>query len=322
MVLKEPFRRVLILDGDTDPAQLECVLKALNSPNRIRILLFLADKIASVNEVAVALNLPMSTTALHMEMLEAATLVHSELEPASRGLRKVCTRMYDQILLDLPVTEKPYDQSIELSMPIGAYLDCQVVPTCGLLSQNEPIGLLDDPASFYEPAHMDTQLLWFTQGYVEYRFPNWLPSGTVPTALELSMEICSEAPLYNLEWPSDITVWINSTEIGTWTCPADFGGERGRLTPEWWTPRNTQYGLLKLWSINEREAKIDGIRISGVTVAQLKLKELPFVSVRIGIKPDAQHVGGLNLFGRHFGNYPQDIVLRIVYGSTKQQGAR
>ncbi len=322
MPTKDLLRRVLVLDSGSDPARLERVLKALDSLNRIRILWFLADKVASVNEIAAALDLPMSTAALHIEALEAAGLIQTELEPASRGLRKVCTRMYDQIVLDLPVTEQPYDQAIELSMPIGAYVDCQVTPTCGLLNESGPVGLLDDPASFYEPEHVDAQLLWLTQGFVEYRFPNRLPSGAVADVLELSMEVCSEAPLYNLDWPSDITVWINGIEIGTWTCPSDFGGERGRLTPEWWTPRNTQYGLLKLWSVNEREAKVDGTRVSGVTIHQLKLKESPFVSVRIGVKPDAEHVGGLNLFGRHFGNYPQDLVLRIVYRSTRQQGAR
>jgi hypothetical protein len=34
-----------------------------------------------------------------------------------------------------------------------------------------------------------------------------------------------------------------------------------------------------------------------------------FVCVRIGVKADARNVGGLNLFGSRFGNYPQDIVL-------------
>ncbi len=321
MAPRELLRRTLVLDRNTADPQLERVLKALDSLNRIRILWLLADKVASVSEVATALDLPTSTAALHVETLEAAGLIHTELEPASRGLQKVCTRMYDQILIDLPVTEQPYDQAIEISMPVGAYVDCQVTPTCGLLSENGPIGLLDDPASFYEPDHVGAQLLWLTQGYVEYRFPNRLPSGAVPDALDLSMEVCSEAPLYNLDWPSDITVWINGTEIGTWTSPSDFGGERGRLTPEWWTPRNTQFGLLKLWSVNSHESKVDGIRVSGVTVAQLKLKESPFISVRIGVKPDAEHVGGLNLFGRNFGNYPQDLVLRIVYGSTTHRSA-
>jgi predicted transcriptional regulator len=85
------------------------------------------------------------------------------------------------------------------------------------------------------------------------------------------------------------------------------------MTPEWWTPRNTQYGLLKLWHVNERESEIDGLRVSGTTINDLRLTESPFISVRIGIKPDARHVGGINLFGSKFGNYPQDLVLWIGY---------
>jgi len=176
--------------------------------------------------------------------------------------------------------------------------------------------MLDDPASFYEPARMDAQLLWFHQGYVEYRLPNRLPGGAHPESLRLSMEICSEAPLFNLDWPSDITVWINGVEIGTWTSPGDFGGEPGRLTPEWWTPRNTQYGLLKVWHVNERETEVDGMRLSSVTLRDLNLSDEPFIAVRIGIKADAEHIGGLNLFGSRFGNYPQDLLLRVGYRST------
>jgi predicted transcriptional regulator len=291
------------------------VLKSLDSLNRIRILRYLSDRVASVNDIAIALDLPTSTAALHIETLEEAGLIRSEFEPASRGLRKICARMYDRIVLDLPIAEQPREQAVEMIMPIGAFVDCQAVPTCGLLSESGIIGLLDDPSSFYEPARVSAQLLWFHQGYVEYRFPNRLPSSVQPESLRLSMEICSEAPLYNLDWPSDISVWINGVEVGTWTSPADFGGERGRLTPEWWTPRNTQYGLLKVWHISERESEVDGMRVSGVTIRDLMLGDLPFVSVRIGVKADAEHVGGLNLFGSRFGNYPQDLILRIGYRS-------
>ena len=35
--------------------------------------------------------------------------------------------------------------------------------------------------------------------------------------------------------------------------------------------------------------------------------------MRIGIHPDAANVGGINIFGRGFGNYPQDVDLRIEY---------
>ena len=313
MAGRESISRILALDASVESPELERVLKALDSLNRIRILRYLSDRVASVNDIANALELPTSTAALHVETLEEAGLIRTEFEPASRGLRKLCARMYDKIVLDLPIAEQPREQAIELIMPIGAFTDCSVMPTCGLLSETGIIGLLDDPASFYEPERRDAQLIWFYQGYLEYRFPNRLHAGVRAESLRLSMEVCSEAPLYNLDWPSDITVWINGVEIATWTSPADFGGERGRLTPEWWTPRNTQYGLLKVWHVSETATEVDGMRVSGVTVRDLRLTEFPFVLVRIGIKPDAEHVGGLNLFGSRFGNYPQDLILRIGY---------
>src|SRR6266508_658805 len=305
--------RILTLDGGMDSTQLERVFKALDSLNRIRILRHLTGRMASVNDIAVALKIPTSTAAIHVETLEEAGLIEVDFEPASRGLRKICARLYDQIVIDLPMNDDPPEQVVDLSMPIGAFVDCQVTPTCGLASERGIIGLLDDPASFYEPQRIEAQLLWFRQGYVEYRFPNRLPAGAQPEWLRLSMEICSEAPHHNLDWPSDITVWINGVEIGTWTSPADFGGERGRLTPDWWSTDASQYGLMKVWHVNERESEVDGMRVSGVQIRDLKLTDGRFCAVRIGVKSNAANRQGLNLFGSRFGNYPQDLSLRIGY---------
>jgi predicted transcriptional regulator len=317
MTRSNEIKRSLVVDEIKDKLQLEQVLKALDSSNRMRILGYLADRVASVSELAAALELPASSAALHIEVLENAGLIHTELEPAAggRGLQKVCTRMFDRVVLDLPLAEEPQQQAVEVSMPVGAFVECQVTPTCGLLSDTAIIGLLDDPASFYEPGRLQAQLLWFHTGYVEYRFPNRIPANTRPYSLRLSMEICSEAPLYNLNWPSDITLWINDIEIGTWTSPADFGGERGGLTPAWWTVRNTQYGLLKFWQVNLKGSEIDGLPMSKVKIDDLKLDQSFFIRVKIGIKPTAEHKGGLNLFGCRFGNYPQDLVLHISYQS-------
>jgi predicted transcriptional regulator len=145
---------------------------------------------------------------------------------------------------------------------------------------------------------------------VEYRFPNRLPPNVVLDDIEVSFEVCSEAPLHHTDWPSDITVWIGDAEVGTWTSPADFGGERGALTPAWWDSQNSQYGLLKVWRVTNSGSYVDGIQVSRVTLNQLTLKPGQPISVRVGIKEDAANVGGLNLFGSKFGNYPQDIVLR------------
>jgi predicted transcriptional regulator len=34
--------------------------------------------------------------------------------------------------------------------------------------------------------------------------------------------------------------------------------------------------------------------------------------VRIGVKDGARHPGGMNIFGRGFGNHDQDITLRLI----------
>jgi predicted transcriptional regulator len=169
---------------------------------------------------------------------------------------------------------------------------------------------LDDPSTFYEPDRIYAQLLWFRRGYVEYRFPNRLPPNVVLDDIEVSFEVCSEAPLHHSDWPSDITVWIGNIEVGTWTSPADFGGERGALTPVWWDSQNSQYGLLKVWKVTNEGSFVDGVQVSKVSLSNLTLKSSEPIPVRIGIRENAANVGGINLFGSKFGNYPQDISLR------------
>lgn len=307
--------RMLSINMDSAEAEhdFEEILKALASEKRLDILRYLGGHIASVNEIADYLDMPPSTVTMHINLLEKAGLIRTELKPASRGLKKLCIRLYDQIAIALPSGERSTANMIDISMPIGAYVDANVTPTCGLASETGIIGHLDDPGTFYDPDRVQAQLLWFKQGYVEYRFPNRLPANAIPESLQLSLEICSEAPLHNDDWPSDIFMSINDVEIGTWTSPGDFGGERGALTPEWWEEWNSQYGLLKVWKVTHDGSYVDGMRISGVTLSQLKLDQGRFIAVRVGVKEDALNVGGINIFGRAFGNYPQDIHLRIRY---------
>ncbi|NIM92788.1 MAG: helix-turn-helix domain-containing protein [Anaerolineales bacterium] len=289
------------------------ILKAVASEPRLRILDLLANKVYNVSEISEALGLPISTTVLHIKTLEEAKLLKTELRPGSRGLQKICARVYDSLFIELSRGEPLAGQELSISMPIGAFVDFQVSPTCGLVSETSIIGLFDDPSSFYEPERIRAQLLWFKEGFVEYRFPNRLPPEAILDSLQLSLEICSEAPLHQRNWPSDITLWINQHEIGTWTSPSDFGGEHGALTPKWWENWNSQYGLLKVWQVNGSGGFIDGVEVSNVRVEDLNLQDHNFINVRVGVKPDARNVGGLNIFGRLFGNYPQDILLRLIY---------
>ena len=95
---------------------------------------------------------------------------------------------------------------------------------------------------------------------------------------------------------------------------------RGLLNPDWWPEHMTQHGALKVFSTDANGSAVDGSPASPVTIDQLMVVPQQPIVVRIGVKPDAAHQGGFNLFGSGFGNYPQDLVLRLHF--RKLDGAR
>lgn len=309
--------KVLFLDLTNHNETTLTLLKALSSETRLAILSYLGNRTVNVNDIAVALQIAPSSATTHIQILEKADLIRTEVIPATHGLQKLCGRTYDDVHIRLEHLNSNSHNSFTVTMPIGQYYDFSVHPTCGLANETGLIGLLDTPTSFYEPAHVSAQLLWFGYGYVAYRFPNYLPVGANAIRLDISVEICSEAPLHHLNWPSDITLWINGVEVGCWTSPADFGGERGLLTPEWWETKDSQYGQLKIWSVTKDGSYIDGKGISSIAIRNLHLADQLFIEVRLGVKPDALNVGGMNIFGEKFGNYPQPLVLKVNYEHTK-----
>lgn len=292
------------------------ICKALSNEHRMEILRVLTQGPMNVNDLADIMNLPFSTAAVNIKKLEDAGLISTELIPG-RGMQKVSSKKYDQIVINLRREEQLDENIIAIDMPIGEYVDCEVESTCGLASETGFIGMQDEPRTFYEPDRKKTELLWFRRGFVEYRFPNRVPYGAEEENLEIVAEICSEAPYHKLDWPSDITLWVNNIEVGTWTSPGDFGGKRGFLTPMWWNTENTQYGLLKNWSINKKGSFIEGVKQSDVTITELGLQLKPYISVRFGVKKDAVNAGGMNLFGHRFGNYEQGIIMKVHYSQKK-----
>ncbi|MCE5341977.1 MAG: transcriptional regulator, partial [Eubacteriales bacterium] len=172
----------------------------------------------------------------------------------------------------------------------------------------------DNPRSFYHQDHFNAQIIWFKHGYLIYHFGILAEVRRIKILwLELSFEVCSEAPMYRDPWKSDISVTINGYRIGTWTSPADFGGRRGILNPGWWSDLSTQYGMLKTWRVDATGTYVDKAPVSGVTIDQLDLIKHNSIVVGIGVPPDAENVGGINLFGKEFGDFSQGIVLKVGY---------
>lgn len=288
------------------------VLNALASEPRLAILELLNNRKLNVNEIAKELNVPQSTVSTNIKILEEAGLITVEVAAGKKGSQKLCSVPFDEVVVQLPGIKKEVAQNvIEVAMPVGLYTDFEAHPPCGLCSREEIIGFLDVPDTFLNPKRAVASLIWFERGFVEYKFPNNLKGNIVLEQLEISMELSSEVPGTNKNWPSDISLWINGIEIGTWTSPGDFGDVRGKLTPAWWKLAGSQYGLLKHWRVTETGTFIDGTRVSDVMLADLDIRKHTSVKVRIGIKEDAANVGGVNIFGEGFGNYDQDIVMKM-----------
>jgi predicted transcriptional regulator len=297
-----------------DPEDRLDVLRGLASPVRVRILKLLhIEGPLNVNDIAANLGLPQSTVSSNVQILEEAALIRTETQKARKGNQKICHSTFDEVLVMFKEDIKPLrSNEIEVAMPLGLYTSCDVSAPCGLCSTESIIGLLDVPDTFLDPDRMKAGLIWFTSGYVEYQFPNnaRLAKNEIES-IEFSLELSSEAPGTSSDWPSDITFTVNGTEIGTWTSPGDFGDQRGVYTPDWWKLKGSQYGKLKTWRVSPQGTYVDGVRISAITLADLGIEAHRSIRLRIGVKKDAKHPGGVNIFGRGFGNYDQDIVLRL-----------
>jgi len=300
-----------------DPLEDIEVLKGLASPIRAGILKLLHDRgPLNGNEISEKLGLPQSTVSTNIQILETAGLIRTETQKARKGNQKICHSTFDEILVMFKQDMTPLQSNtIDVSMPLGLYTSCEVSAPCGLCSTEGIIGLLDVPDTFLDPDRMKAGLIWFTRGYVEYQFPNnaKLAQNTIES-MEFALELSSEVPGTSADWPSDITLSVNGTEIGTWTSPGDFGDKRGVYTPDWWKLKGSQYGKLKSWRVTNAGTYIDGLKISPVSLVDLDLAKHHSIRLRIAVKEDAKHPGGINIFGRGYGNYDQDIVLRLTTG--------
>lgn len=289
--------------------------KALSSPVRIDILNLIKTKPLSLQEIAKVLNLPLSSTAMHIKCLEDAHLIITENQPGIRGSMRVCMCGFLNFHLEAYDSDTDAeDHTILLDMPVGNYSDFYVEPTCGLAGINGIIDGYDNPMAFYSVERQKAHLIWFNQGYLEYRFPNKINQLLAVQELSFSLEICSEAPGYCETWPSDITFYINDCEIGTYTSPGDFGVRRGKLTPDIWPTGRTQFGLLTTISLRPDGGYINENLVNPqATLGTVHLYNLPYISFKIEIKEDAKNTGGINIFGEQYGDYPQGICMRIVH---------
>lgn len=287
--------------------------KALSSKLRVEILQYLAAYPGTgMMELADLFQVSRAAITQNIRQLNEAGLVEFGQSADDSGARKSCYLTEQQFMLNLGrqfQKQKIYSTEI----PIGQFINYEVMPTCGIATTEKLIGHVDDPAFFADPQRVEAGILWFGAGYVEYRLPNYLQKGQQVEELQFSMELSSEAPGVAENWPSDLSFSFNDIQLGNWTSPGDYGDVHGRFTPNWWIPNWNQYGLLKLLCINKSGTYVDGLMVSPVRIEDLDINEKKEFLFRIAAPAEALNAGGCTIFGRGFGNYNQGIKFNVIY---------
>ncbi|WP_438447286.1 ArsR/SmtB family transcription factor [Gorillibacterium sp. sgz5001074] len=288
------------------------IFKALGSEIRIEILELLAKhQSLNLNDIANKLNLTNGAITMHIKKLEESGLIEITTAVGKHGIQKICFLNEEKLMVDL--RSKEIENLYEVEIKVGHYSNYHAVPTCGLATKDSIVGDFDDPRYFADPQRIDAQIIWLSEGFLEYKIPNYIKSNQTFREIQFSMELGSEAPGYNENYPSDIYFYVNGIELGSWTSPGDFGDVRGSFNPDWWPPHLNQYGMLKLIRINEDGSFIDGCRISDITLADIALDHKSEINLRLEVGEKSRNKKGMTIFGRHFGNYNQDLLVRVLY---------
>ena len=298
-----------------DNDKIEILTKALNCKTRRDILRVLGGGPQSIWEISQALNVPLSTISEHVTILLKTEIVSVISKTRDRGRGKIIARQYEDILINIFENENgDFDDKKNYTVPllIGSYNNFKINKYCGMVSETSYIERRDDPNIFYSSRRFFAQLLWFDYGFLEYIIPLKDIDYKKITSISVSLEICSESPGYNEDWKSDIFFEINNKEVCVYTAPGDYGARQGLLTPSWWKT-GTQYGLMKHIKVAKDGTYLDGEKVSSVCLSELNLSNNNLVSLKFGVKENAKHRGGLNLFGSKFGDHNQHILFTVTY---------
>lgn len=301
------------------------VFKALSTETRIQIMeMIYNNNNLSMNDLANILGITNSAVTLHVSKLEKAGLVQIKTTSGKRGIQKIILPVHDRIIIDMfkDTNENPLP-SYEDSISIGHYTSCDIHPTCGICTPKDIIGELDDPRVFSYPERFKAAILWLGYGSITYNLPNRLKAGQSIRELQISFEISSECPKYNNDYPSDIYFYINDTLLGTWISPGDYGDRKGLISPAWWPAPLNQYGLLKTLFINDRGTFIDGTnKIGNTTIDDLNIDYNSRIDLTFAVPKETANCGGLTLFGEDFGDYSQNINVKLFYDYKRNKEAQ
>lgn len=223
------------------------------------------------------------------------------------------------------IIKKSASHKIRISIPVGSFSESRVEMPCGYFS---PEGMVEchDIDEFIKPNRVLARLIWFANtGYVTYTIKNPLAKNHQLHVLRIFFEASSELLRHDVNFKTDLSVYLNGKKLITKTLVNDLTERRGIYPlPDWKDRKKLNYGI-PIWL----ECREDGVfwgRLRGKDV-QSKiiwekvldenfiplLKKSKIFTLVLAIEPDAKNKGGLNLFGAEVGNLKDPFYIELDY---------
>ena len=304
----------------TDESQeqrIVAIAKALSHPLRIKILNQILHEPRSIIALAKLNKLNNSTVIFHLKLLEEAGLVTSRARPNFKGKTLIfyINFVHLHLAAQAPLL-KSKENTVEQSMGVGNYIYAKPEGYIRIATDDDFMVMESDDT--YNPKRFEAKLLCMDNGEVTYAFSNAFSKRARVHRLEFSLEISSESPYYCNDWKSEIFFRICGVDVATFLSLGDYGGVRGLLNPDWWDSKYSQNGVLTTIAIDNAGVYVNNEMVrDDVTIETLELESKDRILFSFRTDQSSQYAGGFNVYGKTFGNEPQDIVLKAYVSDDK-----
>lgn len=280
------------------------ICNALGSKTRLDIINQISKKPnINLNELAEKLKLTNGALTSHIKMLSDLDIVNVNVISAKRGAQKLCSLNNSLFLINL-IENQNLNNSYKENIPIGLIDNFYTTNNCGLVSQHNIIGEINEVKYFSSTNRLNANLIWFSDGFLEYSIPNLINNNQNITQIQISFELSTAINSKNNT--SKLQVKLNDILICNFDIDKSQDIGKGLYSPEWWHCQS--FGKLFVIKINSNGTFLNNIKISNVIISDINIK--PNEKIKLNIISDNN---GISIFGSNFGNYNQDIEVKVLF---------
>lgn len=280
------------------------ICNALSSKTRIDIIKQINKKPnINLHELAKNLNLTNGALTSHVKLLSDLGIVKIDIISAKRGCQKVCSLNNSSFLISLG-NKNDYKNCYQENIPIGLFDNFYIGNNCGLTSNGNIIGQINNPKYFSSISRLKANLLWFNDGYLEYSIPNLLETNQTIKEIQISLELISI--INNHQDLSSVKVKLNDTKICSFDVENTNIIDSKSPSTQWFNLN--PHGELFLFKTNLDGTFLNNKKVSDINILDINVK--PFNKIKFSIHTDFNVIC---IIGRNIGNYNQDINVKIIF---------